>query len=106
MQYNYDVFKPLVPIISTEPLLADVGMKEGIDDKSIFDLLEVVMDPSTGEIEYKTIASLKVVKGKVWDNRYSLLNDENSNNGEVKGTELKKNKKAVKGMLLRQHTKK
>lgn len=106
MQYNYDVFKPLVPIISTEPLLADVGMKEGIDDKSVFDLLEVVVDPSTGEIEYKTIASLKVVKGKVWDNRYSLLNDENSNNGEVKGTELKKNKKAVKGMLLRQRTKK
>ena len=72
MQYNYDVFKPLVPIISTDPLLADIGMKEGIDDKSVFDLLEIVMDPSTGEIEYKTVASLKVVKGKVWDNRYSL----------------------------------
>lgn len=106
MQYNYDEFKPLVPIISTDPLLADVGMKEGIDDKSVFDLLEIVMDPSTGDIEYKTIASLKVVKGKVWDNRYSLLNDNDDNKDEVRGTELKKNKKAVKGMLLRQNTKK
>lgn len=105
MQYNYDEFKPLVPIISTDPILADVGMKEGIDDKSVFDLLEVVMDQSTGKIEYKKIATLKVVKGKVWDNRYSLVEKDHDNN-EVKGTELSKNKKAAPGMLLKQRTKK
>lgn len=105
LQYNYEVFRPVSPIISTEPLLIDLGMKEGIDDKSVFDLLEVVMDETTGEISYKKVASLKVVKGQVWDNRYTLVDDANGQQ-EVKGTELKKNKKAVPGMLVKQVVKK
>lgn len=107
LQYNYDVFKPLVPIISTEPLLADVGMKESIKDGDKFELLEARYDEKTNKIKYNSVGTVKVVKGKVWDNRYSLLDEDKKNEeGVVKGTELTKNKKAALGMVVRQVTKK
>ena len=108
LQYNYDVFKPLVPIISIDPLLIDAGMKESIDDKSQFDLLEAQYNEKTKSIEYKSVGKLKVEKGKVWDNRYSLIEDPQAaeDNGGLKGTQLSANKKAALGMVVRQITKK
>ena len=109
LQYNYDVFKPLVPIISVDPLLVDIGMKESIDDKSQFDLLEAQYNEKTGAIEYKSIATLKVEKGKVWDNRYCLTDEAKATaeeSGAVKGTQLAANKKAALGMVVRQIAKK
>ena len=108
LQYNYDVFKPLVPIISVDPLLIDAGMKESIDDKTQFDLLEAQYNEKTNSIEYKSIGTLKVEKGKVWDNRYCLTEEAAAAadaNG-VKGTQLAANKKAALGMVVRQITKK
>lgn len=99
MQRHYDVFRPLVPVISVEPLLVDAGMKESITDKDKFELLEGLLNPKNNKVEYKRIALLSVVKGKVWDNRYSLTDEKVEN--EVKGTELKKNKKVSLGMLVR-----
>lgn len=104
LQYNYDVFKPLVPIISTSPLLIDAGMKESIGDKDKFALLEGKLNPKTNKVEYKKVATLPVVKGKVWDNRY-MPTDEKPAEG-VKGTELKANKKASVGMVVRLISKK
>ncbi len=99
LQHNYDVFKPLVPIISTNPLLIDAGLKESIGDKDKFELLEGVLNPETDRIEYKRIAILPVVKGKVWDNRYMPSDEKTAD--EAKGTELKANKKAAVGMVVR-----
>ena len=53
LQYNYDVFKPLVPIISTEPLLIDAGMKESIGNGDSFELLEAQYNEKTNRVEYK-----------------------------------------------------
>lgn len=110
LQYNYDEFKPLVPIISTEPLLIDAGMKESIDDKSQFELLEAQYNENTGKVEYKSVGVLKVAKGKVWDNRYCLTDEAKAaadkNNGTVQGTELVANKNASLGMVVRLLTKK
>lgn len=99
MQRHYEVFRPLVPIISVNPLLVDAGMKESIDNKDKFELLEGVMNAKTNKVEYKRVAVLPVVKDKIWDNRYSL--DEEPQEDIVKGTELKANKKASKGMVVR-----
>ena len=110
LQYNYDEFKPLVPIISTEPLLIDAGMKESIDAKSQFELLEAQYNEKTGVVEYKSVGVLKVAKGKVWDNRYCLTDEAKTaaekNNGTVQGTELVANKNASLGMVVRLLTKK
>lgn len=109
LQAKYDVFKPIVPIISVEPLLADIGMKESIDNKSQFELLEAQYNEKTQRVEYKNIGILKVAKGKVWDNRYCLTDEdkaEAAENGSVKGTELVANKKAAMGMFVRLLTKK
>ena len=110
LQYNYDEFKPLVPIISTEPLLIDAGMKESIDDKSQFELLEAQYNEKTGTIDYTSVGVLKVAKGKVWDNRYCLTDEAKAaaekNNGTVQGTELVANKNASLGMVVRLLTKK
>lgn len=99
MQRHYEVFRPLVPIISVDPLLVDAGMKESIDNKDKFELLEGRMNPETNKVEYKRVAILPVVKGKVWDNRFAL--DEEQVDDVVKGTELKGNKKAAPGMVVR-----
>lgn len=108
LQYNYDVFKPLVPIISTEPLLIDAGMKESIGNGDSFELLEAQYNEKTNRVEYKGIGTLKVVKNKVWDNRYCLTDEDKAAAAEetVKGTELTANKKAALGMVVRQITKK
>ncbi len=108
LQYSYDVFKPLMPIISELPLLVDVGMKESIKDDDKFDLLELSEDPETHKRTYKKVAVLKVVKGKVWDNRYALTEEAKAEQAQntTKGTELAANKKAKLGMVVRQITKK
>lgn len=108
LQYEYDVFKPLVPIISTDPLLADIGMKESIKNGDQFELLEAQLNDKTNKIEYKSVGTVKVVKNKVWDNRYALTDEaiKSQEDNTVKGTELTANKKATIGMLVRQITKK
>lgn len=104
MQYNYEVFKPLVQVISTNPLLIDAGMKESISDKDKFDLLELCLNKKTNKMEYKKVATLPVVKDMVWDNRYVLSDEKTSD--DMKGTELKANKKASVGMVVRLVSKK
>jgi len=72
LQKEYDVFKPKVPILSIDPVTADIGTKEGIEGGENFEILELVIDPKTGASEYKTVGKVKVDKKKVWNNEYNL----------------------------------
>lgn len=55
---------------------AKIGMKEGITEASKFQVIQRVQDPKTGKTTYKYVASLKPVKGKIWDNRYNAVLEE------------------------------
>ena len=72
LQKEYDVFKPKVPILSLDPVTADIGTKEGIKGGEKFEILEQIIDPETGASSYKTIGKVKVDKKKVWNNEYNL----------------------------------
>lgn len=91
LQREYDEFKVNVPIMSidaeTKTCQIPVGLKEGVNEKSVYKAIEYVQD-ETGAIEMKTIATLKPVKGQIWDNRFGAVEDaEAIASGEAKGTE-------------------
>ena len=55
---------------------AKIGMKEGITEASKFQVIQRIQDPNTGQTTYKYVASVKPVKGKIWDNRYNAVLEE------------------------------
>tara|TARA_Y100000385_G_C13092492_1_gene639506 strand:- start:1836 stop:3143 length:1308 start_codon:yes stop_codon:yes gene_type:complete len=102
LQKKYDVFKPKSPIIIKDgKIYAQIGMKEGLEGGESFDVLEEIADPETYEmIGYKKIATIKVDKKQIWDNRFGAQ-DENSQDFNMtlfKG----KAKKLSSGMLIMQ----
>lgn len=100
LQKSFDVFKTKTPVISVDPLIAPVGMKDGVKKGTKFDVLEMIWDEKEGITTYKVVGKVKAKD--VWDNRYTLGEEDTKANedGTVKGTIFKG--KASVGMLLRQ----
>ncbi|MBQ9297382.1 MAG: hypothetical protein IJ204_09350 [Paludibacteraceae bacterium] len=81
---QYEDFKVKTPVYKVltnqrgkvEGYAAKIGMKEGITDGSKFQVVERVLNPKTGKTSYRYIATVKAVKGKVWDNRYNAVLEE------------------------------
>ena len=53
-----------------------IGLKEGITDKSTFQVVRKEIDPETNRTTYKHVANLKPVKGHIWDNRYMAAEEQ------------------------------
>jgi hypothetical protein len=81
---QYEDFKVKTPVYAVlendkghiEGYAAKIGMKEGITEASKFQVVQRVIDPKTDKTTYKYIATVKPVKGKVWDNRYNAVLEE------------------------------
>lgn len=107
LQKKNDVFKPRVPVISNEPLRAQIGTKEGLKGGEKFEVLERVLNKE-GFTEYKVVGKVKVDKKQpVWDNTYNPVTEEakeqKDNDGNVlNATIFKGSKKIQPGMLLKQ----
>ena len=72
LQKKYDQFKTLTVLNVTDDgqtMYAYVGKKEGVKDGDKFEALEQIQDEN-GNITYKKVGTVKVAKGKVWDNRH------------------------------------
>lgn len=78
LQREYDEFKVNVPIyrISEDGKTVDVqiGLKEGINEKSRFEVLMPVEDED-GNMQYEKIGMIQPEKGKIWDNRFGALEE-------------------------------
>ena len=74
LQKNFDEFKVFTPLVSTEPLYACVGMKEGVSPDSRYEVLERQIDKD-GRTAYKRMGIIKPVEGKIWDNRFMAADD-------------------------------
>ena len=78
---QYEDFKDKTPVYSVltnergkiEGYAAKIGMKEGINENSKFQVVQRLQDPNTGKTTYKYIATVKPKKGLVWDNRYNAV---------------------------------
>ncbi|QZT38395.1 hypothetical protein K5X82_05740 [Halosquirtibacter xylanolyticus] len=102
LQKKNDVFKPKVPIVSVNPIVAQIGEKESITSKSEFEVLEMVWNQKQGKTIWKSIGKCKVDKKRpVWDNRYSV-DEQTKADSDLHGTVLKGSKKIAPGMLIRQ----
>lgn len=109
LQLQYEDFKVKTPVYNVEydakgrvkGYSAKIGMKEGVSEKTSFQVIRRQQDPETGKTTYKYIATVKPVKGQVWDNRYNAVieKDAGSNLGrtllkKVSGGEI------MPGMLI------
>ena len=75
LQKAYDEFKVKTPIYAVSPdITAKIGMKEGMTDKSRYEVLERVQDDK-GITHYKRVGVIAPVPGKIWDNRYMAVEE-------------------------------
>lgn len=101
LQKNFPVFQVKSPL-DVETMEAKVGMKEGITEKSLFEVLERVKT-SEGKIAYKKVGEVKPVKNLIWDNRY-MAEEEMAQGSTLGGTTFKKvsGSDFTSGCLIRQ----
>lgn len=71
LEKKYDVFKTKTPLLTVDPLTAAIGMKEGVEPGSKYEVLEKNVNPETNKTTYKRVAVIKAVKGQIADNRYA-----------------------------------
>jgi len=109
LQKGFDVFKTKTPIYSTNPVIAKIGMKEGVEPSDKFEVLEMVFDAKAGVTKYAKVGEVKAEKGMIWDNRFSMgvpdaaTTEEEVGKVELEGTHFKGGgKNVMSGMLLRQ----
>lgn len=102
LQKSFDEFKVFTPLISTEPLCAYIGLKEGVDEDSRYEVLEKILD-SNGRTKYERVGEIKPVKGQIWDNRFMAEFDK-EDGSNLKYTTFKKmsGKEFYPGMLIRE----
>lgn len=106
LQLQYEDFKvktPVFDIVDDERgtvLAAKIGLKEGITENSSFQVIQAVMDEE-GKTHYKYVASVKPIKGKIWDNRYNAA-EEKEEGSELNYTSLRKTAggSIMPGMLI------
>ena len=100
LQKNHDQFKTKTPLYTGDPISAKIGLKEGVNKKSVFDVLEQQIDEN-GKTKYVEVGMVKVdPKYPIWDNQYGAA-EENKDSGTDRTYFKKvKGKDFFPGMLL------
>lgn len=103
LQHKYDQFRIKAPVVEADDkeVMACIGLKEGIDENTRFEVLEA--QEKDGKVEYKRIAVVKPVASKIWDNRF-MAEEENAYGATFGATTFKKESggEVLPGHLLRQ----
>ena len=107
LQKENDVFKPMVPVLSVNPITAQIGLKESLKGGEKFEVLELTTNSKTGLTEYIKVGTVKVDKKLIWDNRYNAGDKQENIQLDKEGkpitaTVFKGSKKIGVGMLLKQ----
>lgn len=107
LQKSYDQFKVKVPLYSTEPLMARIGLKEDVTPNTKYEVLMPIYDQKTGKTEYRKKGVIKPIPGKIWDNRY-MASEEDAVGSELNSTSFKvvSGGGFTEGMLIREIGKK
>ena len=105
LQKNYEEFKIKEPIYEIDEdgnVIAKIGLKEGVSEKSRYEVLEKI-ESEDGTTKYKKVGEIKPVKNKIWDNRYMALED-GAPNSELGGTTFKvtSGRNLYPGLLIRE----
>ncbi|MBO5134868.1 MAG: hypothetical protein J6C15_06950 [Bacteroidaceae bacterium] len=102
LQSEFEEFRTKSPIVTTEPITAFVGLKEGVSEKSRFEVLEMV-ENEDGSREYNRVAIITPMNSMIWDNRY-MAAEEGSPKASLGRTTFKKESggEIMAGMLIRE----
>ncbi len=102
LQTQFEEFRTKTPLLSIEPLTADIGMKEGVSKKSHFEVLDRV-EQQDGTYKYVKVAEIEPVEDLIWDNRYMAV-EEGAKGANLGKTTFKKVKGGdiFPGMLIRE----
>lgn len=102
LQKTHDVFKTKTPIFSTEPVTAKIGLKEAIDKKTKFEVLEQQIDDN-GKTKYVSVGTLKVdTDYPIWDNQYGADEENKDQKTDKTYFKIMSGKGFYSGMLMRQ----
>lgn len=74
LQKHYEDFRVKAPLIDVgkDSITAFIGTKEGINQKSEFEVLEKIYNEKNNTFRYRRIGKLKVKDDLIWDNRYNI----------------------------------
>lgn len=103
LQKEYDVFKVMVPIAQTSPVIkAPLGKKEGVSSTSKYEVVERYYDVSTKSFSYKRVGVIKPLQ--IWDNRYMSVEEgaEDADLGYSTFEKVSGTKDFSAGMLIRE----
>lgn len=106
LQHSYEEFRTKSPLITTEPITAYVGMKEGVTEKSQFEVVEIV-ENEDGSREYQRVGIIEPIKNLIWDNRF-MASEEGAVGSSLGATTFKRvsgSKEFLPGMFIRDITK-
>ena len=100
--HDVEAFRVRVPLLSTDPITAPIGMKEGINKNSKFEVLEVVEDVN-GKRSYKRAGVIQPIANLIWDNRF-MAQEESAIGANLGMTTFKKVSGGdfYPGMLIRE----
>ena len=104
LQRSYEEFRTKSPLVSIEPLTAYVGMKEGVNVNTLFEVLEPV-ELENGKIKYDVVGTIRPIPNLIWDNRY-MASEEGAQGANLGFTTFRKvsGREFSKGMLIREKT--
>ena len=97
LQEKNEVFRTVVPIIGGDgngTIYAAIGTKEGLGEKDEYEILEAQEDEN-GVRSYKSVGSVKPVKGKIWNNVYGAEEEAAENAANAKGKDKNFDDEAV-----------
>lgn len=102
LQTQFEEFRTKTPLLSIDPLTADIGMKEGVSKNSHFEVLDRV-EQQDGTYKYVKVAEIEPVEDLIWDNRYMAV-EEGAKGANLGKTTFKKVKGGdiFPGMLIRE----
>ena len=71
LQKEYEDFKIKVPLVEVngKDATAFIGLKEGLEKNTKFEVLERVYNEKSNTFRYKKVGNLKIDKTRVWENR-------------------------------------
>lgn len=105
LQKDHEVFRVKVPVNQVEGnvIRARIGLKEGVSNTSVYEILERRFDESTGRTRYKKVGEASPISGRIWDNRY-MAEEEGADNADMTYTEfaITSGSGIYAGMLLRE----
>lgn len=103
LQHEYEAFRVKSPItaINGNEIFVPIGMKEGVNENSEYEVLEP--QEKNGKIEYKRVGTISPVTGRIWDNRY-MAREEGAIGSDLTATTftVKSGKTPYPGLLVRQ----